>query len=83
MYPRSCRENIRINYLIQQLALLNDDFKVKNSSYRDFVSGGELLYLLKDQQSLPLVYKGFYHEACVRLLFSKMIIEKNNFTVTF
>lgn len=78
MYPRSCRENIRINYLVQQLALLNDDFKVKNSSYRDFVSGGELLHLLKDQQALPLIYKGFYHEACVRLLFSKMILEKKN-----
>jgi hypothetical protein len=46
MYPRSSRENVRINYLQQQIALLNRGFMVNYSLYRDFVSGGELLHCL-------------------------------------
>ena len=38
MYPRSSRENVRINYLLQQMALLDKDFYADQSLYRDFVS---------------------------------------------
>ncbi len=35
MYPRSCRENIRINYVAQQLAALDEAFNVETSLYGD------------------------------------------------
>ena len=45
MYSRSSRENIRVNYVIQQLALLNKDFLLSNSFYQDFVHNAQLLAL--------------------------------------
>ncbi len=74
MYPRSSRENIRINYLQQQMALLNKGFEVKYSLYRDFVGGGgELLHCLLNRQSRKKFTSALELEALVRLTLSNVI----------
>jgi hypothetical protein len=73
MYPRSCRENIRINYLLQQLALLDEKFNVENSMYKDFVSGGELLNALQNKKVSTDIYNAFKLEVLIRLYLSQMI----------
>ncbi|MBD3232035.1 hypothetical protein GF322_05265 [Candidatus Dependentiae bacterium] len=76
MYPRSSRENIRINYLLQQMALLNSDFDPIFSLYRDFVNEAELFSLLKDSDSSEKIL-GFYRlETLVRLALFKIIVER-------
>lgn len=78
MYPRSCRENIRINYLVQQLALLDDNFSLDTSTYKDFTSGGELLYLLQNKKSSKALCNAFKLETQVRDTLAHMILEQNN-----
>jgi len=71
MYPRSSRENIRINYLLQQMALLDKSFTPMLSLYRDFVSGGELLHALLSPKTSHAFYQALQLEVLVRLtLFS-------------
>ncbi|MFA5306695.1 MAG: hypothetical protein WC365_04560, partial [Candidatus Babeliales bacterium] len=66
MYPRSSRENVRINYLLQQMALLDKNFCAEQSLYRDFISGGELLAALFNKKSSAVLKRSFHHEALVR-----------------
>ena len=66
MYPRSSRENIRINYLLQQMAYLRPSFSPHQSLYKDFVSGGELLYTLMTPSLRKPIVDGFTHEALTR-----------------
>ena len=73
MYPRSSRENIRVNYLLQQLALLEADFDVKQSTYRNFTSGGELLYCLLQPNIYERMARGLELEALVRWQLFSMI----------
>ncbi len=73
MYPRSSRENIRINYLQQQMALFNKGFDVKYSLYRDFVSGGELLQSLLNRSSRTKIADALELESLVRLVLSNII----------
>jgi len=77
MYPRSSRENIRINYLLQQMALLDPVFEIKKSIYKDFVSGGELLYSLKDFDISRALRKGLHLETQVRLLLYQLILRRD------
>jgi hypothetical protein len=77
MYPRSSRENIRINYLLQQMALLDPVFEIKKSIYKDFVSGGELLYSLKDFDIARALRKGLHLETQVRLLLYQLILRRD------
>ena len=45
MYPRSSRENVRINFLMQQLKkIYPKKFNIKNSLYKSFVNRGTELY---------------------------------------
>lgn len=67
MYPRSSRENIRINYLIQQLNLLDSNFEVENSLYKNFTNDSELLYLLTNKNSLKKITYNFNLEVLARL----------------
>ena len=78
MYPRSCRENIRINYLVQQLALLDADFTLGHSTYKDFTSGGELLHLLQNKKNSKSLCDAFKLEAQVRDVLAHMILEQSN-----
>jgi hypothetical protein len=66
MYPRSSRENIRVNYLLQQLALLDVAFDVQQSTYRNFTNGGELLYCLLQQNISDRMTRNLELEALVR-----------------
>lgn len=78
MYPRSSRENIRVNYLLQQMVLLNDTYDPRLSLYRDFISGGELLYLLLHGASAATMNMTFMDEARVRLGLFNMILDRTD-----
>jgi hypothetical protein len=82
MYPRSSRENVRINYLLQQMALLDLPFQINNSLYKDFVSGGELLYALMHDKTLRPINDAFNLEAIVRLALFKLLIERSEGDLT-
>ena len=74
MYPRSSRENLRINYLLQQLALLNQNFDKKNSFYADFVGGGgRLLSCLMDPKMHVKFRESLTDEALLRFKLYRMI----------
>jgi hypothetical protein len=75
MYPRSSRENIRINYLLQQLSLLNNDFSVKNSPYGTFINDAQLLYKLKCDRSNSIL-KALHRESMLRLSIFNLMNEK-------
>jgi len=52
MYPRTCRETIRINYLLQQLkAFYQDEFSIDKSVYRSFSHYHELYPLFFDYKN--------------------------------
>ncbi len=78
MYPRSSRENIRINYLLQQMNLLDDTLDPAMSFYKDFVSGGELLYALTHKRSAQQIKQFFTSEAKIRLTLFEAIIERSH-----
>lgn len=75
MYPRSSRENLRINYLLQQLALINQNFDKKNSFYKDFFSGGggQLLSCLMNQTTHMHFGESLSDEALLRFELYRMI----------
>lgn len=52
MYPRSSRENVRINFLMQQLKeLFPNQFSVDKSLYRSFINGApEMYHFIKKYQ---------------------------------
>jgi len=82
MYPRSSRENIRINYLLQQMALLDDKFTPKYSMYKDFVSGGELLQSLLSETSSGHIKVSLALESILRLVLFKSIIQRQEGDLT-
>lgn len=76
MYPRSSRENVRINYLLQQLGHLYKNFEPSKSLYKDFVSGGELLSYLLNKNLSQALTQALESESLVRLALYKLIIER-------
>lgn len=78
MYPRSSRENIRVNYLLQQQALLAPDFSVDQSLYRYFTSGGDLLYTLCDRDSCAKIEQSLVDETLIRYVLYDCI-QKNRY----
>lgn len=72
MYPRSSRENIRVNYLLQQLALLYDEFSPEESFYGSFTSDAHLLYKLKHDKERGILFS-LKREAFARLSLYKMM----------
>lgn len=77
MYPRSSRENVRVNYLLQQMALLEESFQPRFSLYRDFVSGGELLHTLLDAHGSSKIRQACALEAKIRLALFKILITRS------
>jgi len=52
MYPRTCRETVRINYLLQQLkSFYQDEFSLDKSVYRSFSHFHELYPLFFDHKN--------------------------------
>lgn len=78
MYPRSSRENIRVNYLLQQLSLLDDAFDVRHSMYRNFTSGGELLYCLLQAPIYEKIVRSLELEAQIRWHLFSIISHRND-----
>ena len=76
MYPRSSRENIRINYLLQQLALLYSDFNSQFSLYRNFINDSELLFLLQQKEAESKILSSFKFETLVRLSMYNLIVNR-------
>lgn len=81
MYPRSSRENIRVNYLLQQLGLLDRQFDTKTSMYRNFTSGGELLYCLLKGPIYEKIVHSLELEAQVRWHLYSMIQNRTENTL--
>ncbi len=75
MYPRSSRENLRVNYLLQQMGLLYNDADPNYSFYKDFVSGGELLNCLLNHESSFKIYKSIQYETALRIALYKLILQ--------
>jgi hypothetical protein len=82
MFPRSSRENIRINYLIQQLALINKQFDVAMSPYADFVSDAHLFHTLKNDHELKIL-DALKSETFTRLALYEIMkqVESNHLTI--
>ena len=78
MYPRSSRENIRINYLLQQLATVDSNFNPVDSLYRDFQGDSEFLYCLKQDDFKEKAIKAFYNETITRLAIYELITDKKD-----
>lgn len=66
MYMRSSRENLRVNYLMQQMALLFSDFNQQNTVYRDLTGNPELLHLLSNHSWFSDVSLNIKRETMVR-----------------
>lgn len=80
MYPRSSRENVRINFMLHQLKLLfNDKFDVKNSFYRNLSSHFEL-YPFINQFKQELI-ESFAVEIISRDLLNEYILNDLDGTV--
>ena len=74
MYSRSSRENIRINYLVQQLALLDlRCFDFENSFYKNFVSGPQLYAHFIYPRAFDNMLNAFQLEVLLRLVLFKLI----------
>ena len=66
MYMRSSRENIRVNYLMQQMALLFADFNQQDTVYKDLTGNPELLNLLNQKDWFDRVKINLKRESLVR-----------------
>ncbi len=77
MYPRSSRENVRINYLIQQLSLLDNSFYSDQSLYRNFINDSELLHILTNNKSNTKIFESFKLEVLTRLSLFKLINKRS------
>ncbi len=75
MYSRSSRENIRVNYVVQQLALLNKQFSLAHSFYQDFVHNAQLLAILDAPGKEKFFIDSLKQESLVRLALFDMLIE--------
>jgi len=82
MYPRSSRENIRVNYLVQQMALLDPLFDVAHSLYKNFVHGGELLYTIVNKRIRARMHESLSLETTMRALLCKLIVEREHGDIT-
>ncbi len=76
MYSRSSRENIRINYLLQLMGLIESSFDPFKTLYRNFVSNSELLAMLINPEAYRCCRDGLELETLVRLALYKMMCEK-------
>lgn len=75
MYMRSSRENIRVNYLMQQMALLFNDFDQKDTVYRDLSGNAELLHYLVTKPWYARAQKNLERESLVRWGFNSLLEE--------
>lgn len=77
MYPRSSRENIRINYLIQQFALINNHFNVDESLYKNFISPAQLYAQLLSSNVSKRIFNSFIDEVIIRSILFKFLLSRH------
>lgn len=82
MYPRSSRENIRINYLMQQMALLDPNYDTQSSLYKNFLSPAELYADMRKNQTHTCMYRAFVHEVFIRLALYRLLEARNEKDLT-
>jgi hypothetical protein len=74
MYPRTSRENIRVNFLLQQLShIFGADFDLQHSLYKGFVNPQELYVLLK--KGKQKVFNALMQEAGLRFALFTLLQE--------
>jgi hypothetical protein len=82
MYSRSARENIRVGYVMQQMALLFADFDQKNTVYREITDNCELLGLLYQKPWFEKLKENFKREALVRWALNTLLDEWKDQTLS-
>jgi len=81
MYSRSSRENIRVNYMVQQLALLFKRFALSKSFYQDFVHNAQLLEVLTHEERFDEFSEMFAYESCIRTLLYTLLTKHTDTSV--
>lgn len=81
MYSRSSRENVRVNYLIQQMALLKRSFKQRQSFYGRFVNNEQLLARLACAEEKEQFAHAVLEEVFVRMYLYEALV-KGDFATT-
>lgn len=66
MYSRSSRENVRLNYLLQQTAMLNQDFELKYTIYDNYLCDAHLLSRLSNKQTTNKFINNIAEETSLR-----------------
>jgi hypothetical protein len=73
MYPRSSRENVRLNYLLQRLSEFEPGFDPYKTLYRNFSSNCELLALIMRKSGRESVKRALVDESVIRFGLHKMM----------
>lgn len=81
MYSRSSRENVRVNYVIQQLALLNKDFEIGHSFYQPFVHNAQLLAYFEKRGKLKQFHTTLADETRIRTALYEVLLEQANTSI--
>lgn len=81
MYSRSSRENIRVNYIIQQQALLDAQFSIEKSFYQDFTSQPQLLAAFEESGMDEAFTRTLTQEALIRLALFEVLKDRANTSI--
>ena len=82
MYPRSSRENVRMNFILQQLkSLMRDAFTEKTSLFRPFVNRYQELCMMLEYQKNDFI-KSLALETAFRKSMSDFVTENTASTLT-
>ncbi len=76
MYPRSSRETVRLNYLLQQMAITNQDFSLYDTVYAPYLCNAHLFSFLSKKSNPQNMIKNIADETIIRYLLSKQIFSK-------
>jgi hypothetical protein len=82
MYSRSPRENIRVIYLMQQMALLFNDFDQKDTVYREITDNCELLAYLYQRPWYARLKENLKRESLVRWALNLLLEEWKDETLS-
>ncbi|MBM3894010.1 hypothetical protein FJ366_00190 [Candidatus Dependentiae bacterium] len=75
MYPRTPRETVRVNYVMQQMALLYADFDQRDTVYREITDNCEMLALLYQRPWFDRLKENIKRETLVRWALNALLDE--------
>jgi len=81
MYSRSSRENVRVNYVVQQLALLHDSFSLNKSFYQNFVHNAQLLAAMDKKGDREIFARNLESEAIARTGLFMLLQKHSDFSI--